>query len=395
IELPMGTAGLSPSLSLTYSSMNGNGPFGLGWDISISKISRSYLYGVPTYGFDDENGFIDIITFNGTHLVFNKKSQGDLYYRLEKDSGYTDLIYTQKPIKIFDQQYEGGWKVQYADGKTDYFVNHPCFVESDLITEGKSCSEATISDDTKISSWLLAASSDTNGNLISYFYTYNKGEIVIDKIQYGGKNGDVVTIKFYILDDERPDPTFDYRAGFKRQNVNLYSKIHVYLKDTLIKKYCFIYRLGFNSGDNSKLLYDPDCTPKDDTLTTQPASNDPDNKALHIISYLDRILSISEDKPYNESTLHHPEIVFRYSSWFTSDILGTKKKLVYPVRGFNGRLKAGSGYFNELLDVNADGLPDIISNRTSAGKLDVLENPGQLGRDVDVDFQEISSLTFR
>src|SRR5215813_1646064 len=49
IALPPGRNGLQPQLSLVYSTGNGNGPFGLGWGLSIPGVSRKTSRGVPQY----------------------------------------------------------------------------------------------------------------------------------------------------------------------------------------------------------------------------------------------------------------------------------------------------------------------------------------------------------
>src|SRR4029453_2076041 len=48
-----GRAGFGPSLSLQYSTGHGNGPFGLGWELSIPRVTRKTEKGLPTYGPDD------------------------------------------------------------------------------------------------------------------------------------------------------------------------------------------------------------------------------------------------------------------------------------------------------------------------------------------------------
>lgn len=49
IALPPGRNGFQPQLSLVYSTGSGNGPFGLGWSLSIPGVSRKTSDGVPRY----------------------------------------------------------------------------------------------------------------------------------------------------------------------------------------------------------------------------------------------------------------------------------------------------------------------------------------------------------
>src|SRR5216683_926047 len=49
IATPAGRNKLQPELSLVYSTGRGNGPFGLGWAVSIPGVTRDTRGGVPTY----------------------------------------------------------------------------------------------------------------------------------------------------------------------------------------------------------------------------------------------------------------------------------------------------------------------------------------------------------
>jgi hypothetical protein len=49
IAVPPGRNGFQPQLSLVYSTGAGNGPFGLGWSLSIPGVSRKTSAGVPRY----------------------------------------------------------------------------------------------------------------------------------------------------------------------------------------------------------------------------------------------------------------------------------------------------------------------------------------------------------
>src|SRR5687767_7446375 len=49
IALPPGRNGFQPQLNLAYSTGNGNGPFGLGWVLSIPGVARQTSKGIPRY----------------------------------------------------------------------------------------------------------------------------------------------------------------------------------------------------------------------------------------------------------------------------------------------------------------------------------------------------------
>ena len=48
-----GRAGFGPQLSLSYDSGSGNGPFGLGWNLTLPEVTRKTDKGLPQY-FDGE-----------------------------------------------------------------------------------------------------------------------------------------------------------------------------------------------------------------------------------------------------------------------------------------------------------------------------------------------------
>jgi hypothetical protein len=48
LVLPSGRNGFQPQLSLVYSTGNGNGPFGLGWSVSVPGVTRKTSKGVLT-----------------------------------------------------------------------------------------------------------------------------------------------------------------------------------------------------------------------------------------------------------------------------------------------------------------------------------------------------------
>lgn len=49
ITIPPGRNGFQPQISVIYSTGNGNGPYGLGWSLSIPGVSRKTSKGIPRY----------------------------------------------------------------------------------------------------------------------------------------------------------------------------------------------------------------------------------------------------------------------------------------------------------------------------------------------------------
>ena len=56
IALPPGRNGFQPEVNFVYSTENGNGPFGLGWALSIPGVSRKTSKGVPRYSDAEDVG---------------------------------------------------------------------------------------------------------------------------------------------------------------------------------------------------------------------------------------------------------------------------------------------------------------------------------------------------
>src|SRR5947208_14987378 len=58
-----GRSGFGPQLSLTYDSGTGNGPFGLGWNLTLPAITRKTDKGLPQYRDNEES---DVFILSGS-----------------------------------------------------------------------------------------------------------------------------------------------------------------------------------------------------------------------------------------------------------------------------------------------------------------------------------------
>src|SRR5450631_1624061 len=104
ISIPLSTSpgrsGFGPQLSLSYDSGAGNGPFGIGWSLSLPAITRKTDKGLPQYRDAVES---DVFLLSGAEdlvTVFQKKNdkkndeswvrdgQGNLVHDEEPRDGY-------------------------------------------------------------------------------------------------------------------------------------------------------------------------------------------------------------------------------------------------------------------------------------------------------------------
>jgi hypothetical protein len=140
--LPPGRNGLAPSLSLNYSSGNGNGLFGVGWTIAIPQVVRRTVQGVPRY---DEN---DQFIAGGDTLV----PRGDGSFVPRTDAQFSRI----------DRCGEN-WRIRTREGDTSSFGDHGPGVDEVGVIADPAKPE-------RIFAWLLRSVCDPCGNRVAYAY---------------------------------------------------------------------------------------------------------------------------------------------------------------------------------------------------------------------------------
>src|SRR5215471_10797216 len=100
-----GRSGFGPQLSLSYDSGSGNGPFGLGWSLSLPSITRKTDKGLPQYDDAEES---DVFLLSGAEdLVPLLVKQGnqwvkeDLPRRIVNDIQYQIRRYRPRIEGLF------------------------------------------------------------------------------------------------------------------------------------------------------------------------------------------------------------------------------------------------------------------------------------------------------
>src|SRR5262249_50912432 len=86
VALPAERHGLTPELALAYSTGTGNGPFGMGWQLSLPGVSRRTSRGIPRYVDDtDLSGAEDLVRVAGSYpgrVRYRPRTEG-LFSRIE------------------------------------------------------------------------------------------------------------------------------------------------------------------------------------------------------------------------------------------------------------------------------------------------------------------------
>lgn len=208
IALSPGRSGFGPQLTLSYDSGGGNGPFGLGWRLSVPSIARKTQKGLPQYRDAQES---DTFLLSGAEdLVPTLTRQGDEWVRDRRTRSPLDVIDSivippnRLDAVLSSYPYPDTYTVQRYRPRTEgLFARierwqhqvtgdvHWRSLTPDNITNvyGKTL-ESRIADPTnpaKVFEWMLCESYDDKGNVILYQYKPENGHTV-DATQVPEKN---------------------------------------------------------------------------------------------------------------------------------------------------------------------------------------------------------------
>ncbi len=242
--IPPGRNGMTPSVSINYSSKGGNGVMGVGWSASIG----SGIYRCSQTKAQDGNGKsvtldeTDRLCLDGQRLML---VNGVNPPNNSSDLNDSDNLYNQS-YWIDDAEYRTeqdsfskisktstGFKVQTKSGRTNTYeqLGHD-----------------------QLSSWQLVMEEDSFGNNIKYTHeNFGHNESLVTRIFYTGHNSSTGTreIRFNYI-DRITDYNVSYHYGYKTERTQQLESIVTYVP-TESRKYEFEYK---SSKSNSDLLLD-------------------------------------------------------------------------------------------------------------------------------------------
>ena len=192
-----------------YSTGNGNGAFGSGWQLSIPGVSRKTSKGVPRY-FEANDTYIlsgaeDLVPVAGD-------IPGIVLYRPRTEGLFARIEYHRDANNSF-------WRVRSKDGLVSTYGTPNRFGDDPAVI-------ADPADPGNVFAWKLTETRDLFGNLIQYEYLRDQGadgewdQLYLSGIRYVNvdeptPSGENFLVSVQFLYDDRPDHFSNYRSGFQ------------------------------------------------------------------------------------------------------------------------------------------------------------------------------------
>ena len=187
-----GRSGFGPQLSLSYDSGAGNGPFGLGWQLSVSQITRKTDKGLPRYRDADES---DVFVFSGAEdLVHVLEENGGSWTRTAVNRSRNNNTYT---VQQYRPRIEGLFaRIERWTNINNLGDSFWRSISKDNITTWYGTTEESRivdpSDPARIFTWLICESYDDKGNAILYRYK-PEDSVNVDSTQVNERNRTAAT----------------------------------------------------------------------------------------------------------------------------------------------------------------------------------------------------------
>ena len=223
LQLPPGPAGFAPSLILRYDTGFGNGPLGRGWRLGGPlAIERQTAKGFPRYrDAADDDGRRDVFVFQGEELV----PLSDGTYRLENDGSSRRF----SPISSRSGVPPDAWLIEDPDGARHWLGRHAGDAGAGVsrVVHPRGGGRGPFEETYR---WLEDAAEDVHGNRIDYRYLAHAdspGVLYLQRVTYHATGGAGAAHVVELHTEPRPDRIADYRAGFERRWARRYRDVSV------------------------------------------------------------------------------------------------------------------------------------------------------------------------
>lgn len=378
IQVPPGVAGMQPKLEVVYSSQSGNGFLGLGWGLSgLSTVTRC----PRTQAQDGVRGGVnfdanDRFCLDGQRLILVSGTYG------AAGSEYRTEIESFAKITAVGTAGSGpaSFLVKTKSGLTMEFGNTAdSRIEAIKAATGSSAWTAGT-----VRTWAQNKLSDIKGNYLTIAYSEDSatGSYLPSRIDYSGNasSSPVLTPGFSVVfvpsSTARVDATTGYQAGATYTNTKRLAKIQTYAGAALVKEYRLDYAAQASAMDRSKLSSITEC---DAVGACLPATSvhwgaSGGDSFATTSTWLSGQYGTGQGWSYNST---HPRQLVDVNGDGLQDIVGFADSGVYvalnnrsgfasPSYWLSGQFGTSQGWSDnntlprQLVDVNGDGLPDVV-----------------------------------
>ncbi|MFH0909407.1 MAG: SpvB/TcaC N-terminal domain-containing protein [bacterium] len=346
LNVPPGSAGNTPGLGLTYEGGRGNGPLGLGWELSPPYVQRQTDKGIPRYidgnnGLDDDqDGSTDEPDEIDQFINEAKEElvpQADGYYFCENEGAFV------RYERVADY-----WKATAPDGTVMLFG---------LTSTGRVVDIET----GHVFKWLLEKTIDTHGNTIVYTYSSfagdeNRNQKYFSGIRYGPGAPPWQNFHFVsLLYESRADWFEDCRPGFIVRTGKRLREVLVGTQGPTLANHLAGDFNADGVADNLNRRYV--LSYLDTTVTNVHGS------------FLAGVLPIGAD-----GTSAFPSITFGYGVHEPPASVSAAGQIIGSV---NEPFTAMDSASVDLIDLNGDALPDILKTFPYGGEHQGFLNEGE------------------
>ncbi|MCU0690046.1 MAG: FG-GAP-like repeat-containing protein, partial [Polyangiaceae bacterium] len=337
--LPKARGGAQPSLGLSYSSGGGNGPVGLGWSVGVPFISRQLDRGLP--GYDDQgtwhegqdrfvfNGgqeLVPVLPWGSEETLPSWAGAGWQYFRPRVEGSY---------LRFFWNPGQQLWRVQDKSGVV---------LELGAVDGQTDALEADPAHSDRVVRWNLKRQVDAHGNEVRYEYWHDGNQAYLRDIwDTSGASGQWAHHTRLIY-EARPDVLRAYNRGWETVTAYRLSRVDVTAVQHEARALLRRYHLSYDAQLHTSML-----------TAVQVEGRCPS--------------PIVEDASHGlptSSCTRLPRMEFGYSrvgsavvdgfEWFDASLHTIDRDTAHPVESVHA----------DLMDINSDGLPDVVSMMPSS-----------------------------
>jgi len=379
ISLPSGRNGIQPNLALSFSSSRGNGRLGVGWD--LTGLSGIYRCG-KTMAIDGENRnynytINDRFCLDGQRLILNSGIYGaaNSEYRTEIDS-HTRIVAIGSSENADGTFAPASFRVYKKDGMVyEYGVGGH--------------SNVKLSGTNIVHCWKLSVVKDLNGNF--YQITYRSIDGQPELIQYTKRGPDQGKFSVEFGYQSRTDRIRHYGAGRLRKMDHRMNAVTVKKGGSIVRKYEMVYRYSANKLSELTSIKEcgiggTDCYPPISVVWKNDAKGFQNAAAIHnppeamfkydgddyiqrgqwadinADGWVDQLIAYTEKSGSQviKTFLGGPDGFSSSNNWKLPEILVDHSTNITA----HSQVGSRSIQKGQLIDVNADGYPDVVYSWT-------------------------------